>query len=97
MSLPAHARSRGDHRLFQQLAAERDSGVLHRLPRGDHRKLGEAIQVILQAAGKMFFGIEAAHFRAVLKTQLRGIDRLQRGNSGAAGAQCAAHLRGVFS
>src|SRR6202453_4810792 len=64
-----------------------NAGILQSLAGGDQGKLGEAVDVSILAAGKIFQGIVAAHFGAVLKSKGGAVGGLDGANGGAASAE----------
>ncbi len=69
-ALPAHARAGDDGRSFAQLGCPLHARILHGLARGDHRELRETVDEIGAAIFEVRLVAVAAHFGAVLKSEL---------------------------
>src|ERR1700677_1571387 len=85
--LTADGGAADNRRLLAKLGGQFDAGILQSLAGGDQGKLREAVDVSILAAGKIFQGIVAAHFGAVLKSKGGAVGGLDGANGGAASAE----------
>src|ERR1700678_2514785 len=85
--LTADGGAADNRRLLAKLGGQFDAGILQSLAGGDQGKLREAVDVSIIAAGKIFQGIVAAHFGAVLKSKGGAVGGLDGANGGAASAE----------
>src|ERR1700722_4720276 len=85
--LTAHGGAADNRRMLAKLGGQFDAGILQSLAGGDQGKLREAVDVSILAAGKIFQGIVAAHFGAVLESKGGEGGGLGRAKGGAASAE----------
>ena len=90
--LASHARARDHGGAFAQLGRELHTGVLQRFTGGDQRKLSEPVQQGGSVAVEIGRGVVPPHFGAVAEAQSGDVDRFDRADGRAAGAQGGPHL-----